>query len=203
MPSPATRRRCHALAPGKIARILTGLVLSGCLAACGGGGSPIGPSSTLPAINGPRILLAGQSGAYFLAPHMPDALADTNIDGNIDYWLQSQSFAALARTPQVVAFVWYQGSGDAGRLSTDEYAAKLRQIIALVRTSHPDLPVRIIEIPDFPIRAAIREAQRQVAADLNVQMIPTADLPLDPATNHYFPAGYQELRERIYRSLGR
>ena len=108
MPSPATSRRCHALAPGKIARILTGLVLSVCLAACGGGGSPISPSNTttLPAINGPRILLAGQSGAYFLAPHMPDALAHTNIDGNIDYWLQSQSFAALARTPQVVAFVW-------------------------------------------------------------------------------------------------
>lgn len=204
MPSPATRRRCHALAPGKIARILTGLVLSVCLAACDGGSSPISPSNTttLPAINGPRILLAGQSGAYFLAPHMPDALAHTNIDGNIDYWLQSQSFAALARTPQVVAFVWYQGSGDAGRLSTDDYAAKLRQIIAMVRTSHPDLPVRIIEIDDFPIRAAIREAQRQVAADPNVLMIPTADLPRDP-TGHFLPVGYQEIRERIYRSLGR
>ena len=202
MPSPATRRRCHALAPGKIARILTGLVLSGCLAASGGGGSPIGPSNTLPAINGPRVLLAGQSGAYFLAPHMPDALAHTNIDGNIDYWLQSQSFAALARTPLVVAFVWYQGAGDAGRLSTDDYAAKLRQIIAMVRTSHPDLPVRIIEIDDFPIRAAIREAQRLVAADLNVQMIPTAGLPRDP-TGHFTPAGYQEIRDRIYRSLGR
>lgn len=202
MQSLATRRRCHALASSRIARLLTGLVLSGCLAGCGGGGSPLGPSSTLPEVNGPRILLAGQSGAFFLAPHMSDALADTNIDGNIDYWLQSQSFAALARTPQVVAFVWYQGSGDAGRLSTDEYAAKLRQIIAMVRTSHPDLPVRIIEIVDLPIRTAIREAQRQVAADSNVLMIPTADLPLDP-TGHYFPAGYQEIRDRIYRSLGR
>ena len=178
-------------------------MLAGCLAGCGGGGSPTGPSNTVPAITGPRILLAGQSGAFFLAPHMPDALADTDIDGNIDYWLQSQSFAALARTPQVVAFVWYQGASDAGRLSTDEYAAKLRQIIALVRTSHPDLPVRIIEIPDFPIRAAIREAQRQVAADPGVQLIPTAHLATDPTTNHLFPAGYQEIRDRIYRSLGR
>lgn len=178
---------------------VTAMLLAGCRA----GAPPTAPTASVtPVPTGPRVLLAGQSGAFFLAPHMPDALADTNIDGNIDYWLQSQSFAALARTPQVVAFVWYQGSGDAGRLSTDDYAAKLRQIIALVRTSHPDLPVRIIEIVDFPIRAAIREAQRQVAADPNVLMIPTADLPLDP-TGHYFPAGYQEIRERIYRSLGR
>lgn len=133
---------------------------------------------------------------------MPDALADPNIDGNIDYWLQSQSFAALARTPQVVAFVWYQGSGDAGRLSTDECAAKLRQVISVARLTHPGLPVRIVESADFPIRAAIREAQRQVATDPGVQLIPTAHLPLDP-TNHLFPAGFEEVRDRIYRSLGR
>ncbi len=186
-----------------IGRLLTGLVLASCLAGCGAGAPPTAPSASVtPVQTGPRILLAGQSGALYLAAHMPDALDDTNIDGNIDYWLQSQSFAALARTPQVVAFVWYQGSRDAGRLSTDDYAAKLRQIIAMVRTSHPDLPVRIIEIDDFPIRAAIREAQRQVAADPNVLMIPTAGLPRDP-TGHFLPVGYQEIRERIYRSLGR
>jgi hypothetical protein len=33
-------------------------------------------------------------------------------------------------------------------------------------------------------------------------MFPTEDLTRDP-TGHYFPAGYQEIRERIYRSLGR
>lgn len=203
MPSPATSRRCHALAPGRIARILTGVVLSVCLAACGGGGSPIGPSNTLPAINGPRILLAGQAGAYFLATYMRDVVTDVNIDGNVDYWLsQSPAFAALARNQQITAFVWYQGVGDAGRLTTDEYAAKLRQVISMVRVTHPGLPVRIVEIANFPIRAAIREAQRQVAADPGVQLIPTADLPLDP-TNHLFQAGYEEVRDRIYRSLGR
>lgn len=149
------------------------------------------------------ILLAGQSGAYFLASYMPEATTDVNIDGNVDYWLsQSPTFATLARNPQITAFVWYQGVGDAGRLMTSEYATKLRQVIAVVRATHPELPVRIVEIADFPIRAAIREAQRQVATDPGVELIPTAHLPLDP-TSHLFPSGFEEVRDRIYRSLGR
>jgi hypothetical protein len=179
-------------------------------AACGGGGDPVSspgsPTSPTaipaPPAGSPRLLLAGQSGAYFLQPYLANPLAEVNIDGNIDYWLSSERFGTLARTTGIDAFVWWQGSGDAGRLSTEEYAAKLRQLIAVVRASHPQLPVRVMEIADFPIRAAVKEAQRQVATDPNVQMIPTADLPLD-STGHHLPSGYVEIRDRISRSLGR
>jgi hypothetical protein len=189
---------------------IVALVMAMLGAACGSGGNPAlssgSPTSPTaipaPPAGSPRLLLAGQSGAYFLQPYLASPVADVNIDGNIDYWLAGERFATLARTTGIDAFVWWQGSGDAGRLSTEEYAAKLRQLIALVRTSHPQLPVRIIEIADFPIRAAVKEAQRQVAADPNVQMIAIADLPLD-STGHHLPSGYVEIRERISRSLGR
>lgn len=190
-------------------RAIVVLLIAALGAACGSGGSPVSPVSPTsvtaipaPPAGSPRLLLAGQSGAYFLQPYLASPVADVNIDGNIDYWLAGERFATLARTTGIDAFVWWQGSGDAGRLSTEEYAAKLRQLIALVRTSHPQLPVRIIEIADFPIRAAVKEAQRQVAADPNVQMIAIADLPLD-STGHHLPSGYVEIRERISRSLGR
>lgn len=181
------------------------LVLVACviISACGGGSSPTGPSATaVAAPSGPRILLAGNSGAYFLQPFMPDAFDHSNIDGTLDYWLQSAAFGTTVRTAQLAAFVWWGGAPDAGRLGTEEYAAKLRALIVLVRTNHPGLPVRIVEIVDLPNRAQIREAQRQVSADPNVQMIPTADLPLSDG-QHLTPEGYQTVRDRIYRSLGR
>lgn len=181
------------------------LALAFLFAGCSGSNvGPTAPSGTMASATGPRILLAGQSGAYFLQFHMSDVVTDANIDGNIDYWLTgSPTFTSLARSPLNTALVWYQGAGDAGRLTTEEYATKLRQVIAMVRVTNASLPIRIVEIADFPIRAPIREAQRQVAADQGVEMIPAAHLPIDPATNHLFPAGYQEIRDRIYRSLGR
>ena len=125
----------------------------------------------------------------------------SNIDGSIDFWLSLPAFADAARRPTLVAFVWWQGSADVS-MTTEQYAGKLRSLIGSARSTHVELPVRIVEITDFPIRASVREAQRQVARDPGVELIPQADLPVD-ATGHLTPAGNQTLRDRIYRSLGR
>jgi hypothetical protein len=182
------------------------LFLTSCLllAACGSGSSPTSPSASAAAPpSGPRILLAGNSSAYFVAPLLSDALDQSNIDGTLDFWLQSPAFASAARTVPLAAFVWWGGAPDVGRLGTEEYAEKLRALIALARTGNPALPVRIVEIVDTPSRAQIREAQRQVAADPNVQMIPTADLPPAADGQHLTTESYQAVRDRIYRSLER
>ena len=174
------------------------------LASCGGSGatSPTTPSTATPAPTGPRILLAGQSGAYFLAPFLPGSIDQSNIDGSVDFWLSSADFAAAGRRTDLEALVWFQGARDIF-MDPDTYAAKLRSVIVLARAGNSALPVRIVEIPDpFENRAAIKAAQRQVGADSGNQLIPTADLELD-STNHLTPAANQAVRDRIYRSLGR
>ena len=167
-----------------------------CLAGCGGA-SPTGPT-----VSGPRILLAGQSGAYFLLPYLPEAIGLSMIDGSIDYWLANRDFAERARTTPLLAFVWWQGSADVA-MTTDEYAQKLRSLIEIARAGSGSLPVRIVEIAEFSIRASVKEAQRRVATDPGVELIPTADLPCADAACHLTHAGYQTVRDRIYRSLGR
>lgn len=184
-------------------RAIQAVALATFMLACGGS-SPTSPSagpSPAPAPTGPRLLLAGQSGAFFLQPLLPGAIAFTNIDGSIDFWLNSPDFAAAARTPGLEAFVWWQGSADVA-MSTEQYSTKLRSLITIARAGTATLPVRIVEIAYFPIRENIIEAQRQVSRDPGVELIPTADLPLD-ATNHITPAGNEIIRDRIYRSIGR
>ena len=183
-------------------RVILALLALG-LAGCGtpGGTTPTGPLVATP-VTGPRILVAGQSNAYFLVPFLPEAIDFSNIDGSVDYWLSNREFAEAARTAQLLALVWSQGGRDIA-MSTAEYASKLRSVIQIARVSNATLPVRIVEIPDRPERAHIREAQRQVAEDQGVQLIPTADLPFDVDGNHFTTQGYQTIRERIYRSLGR
>jgi hypothetical protein len=186
---------------------LLGLALSG----CGSGSVQLGPAAPvtspsptvpLPAPGtGPRVLLVGASHAFFLQPLMPDAVTDISLN-SIDYWLEGSRFAELASTPGLEGFVWTHGAADAGRIGADEYARKLRAVIAVVRQRHPGLPVRIVEPVYFPIRAEVIEAQRRVAGDPGVQMVLTADLPLVD-DQHFTSAGYQELRDRIHRSLGR
>jgi hypothetical protein len=67
----------------------------------------------------------------------------------------------------------------------------------------PSEPNGVADEPTyFPIRVDIIEAQRRVATDPGVQMIPTAGLPL-AADGHLTLAGYEALRDRIRRSLGR
>jgi hypothetical protein len=173
-----------------------------CLGSCGGS-SPTAPSAAPPAASsGQRILLAGQSGAYNLYPFLlPDALADINIDGSVDYWLSGAAFAQRIRE-RLSAFVWWQGSADVN-MAGETYAQKLRAVIALARSNNPGLPVRIVEIADFPVRVNIRAAQREVASDPGVEMIPTADLLCADAACHLTQAGYATVRDRIYRSLGR
>lgn len=178
------------------------LFLVAFLAGCGGS-SPTSPSQAAPpaSVTGPRILLAGQSGAYFLLPYLPEAIDFTNIEGSVNFWLSNRDFAERARTANLLAFVWWQGAADVA-MSTTEYSEKLRALIQIARSGNSGLPVRIVEIQDFPIRASVREAQRQVATDPGVQMIPTADLEVD-TTNHFTPGANQTVRDRIYRSLGR
>jgi hypothetical protein len=48
----------------------------------------------------------------------------------------------------------------------------------------------------------VSKAQRGVAGDPGVKMVTTADLPLVD-DQHVTSAGYQELRDRIHRSLRR
>ena len=170
---------------------------------CGGTSTPASPSPAVPsAPTGPRILLAGQSGAYFLAPHLPGAIDLSNIDGSVDFWLASPDFANAARTPGLAALVWFQGGRDIF-MPPDTYASKLRATIQIARSTHSMLPVLIVEIPDpFDTRTAIKAAQREVAADPGNQWIPTDDLPLDD-TSHLTPTANQTLRDRIYRAIGR
>jgi hypothetical protein len=185
-----------------VTRVWTiGLFISVCLAGCGTS-SPTAPSQTSAQPTGPRILLAGQSGAYFLLPYLPEAIDFSNITGSIDNWLSSRDFAERARTTPLLAFVWWQGGADVA-MSTNEYAQKLRSLIHIARSGNGNLPVRIIEIAEFPIRANVKEAQRQVATDPGVELIPTADLPCADAACHLTPQGYQTVRDRIYRSIGR
>lgn len=181
--------------------LMVGLFISVYLAGCGKS-SPTGPSQAPVAPSGPRILIAGQSGAYFLLPYLPEAIDFSNINGSIDNWLSSRDFAERARTTPLLAFVWWQGSADVA-MSTAEYAQKLRALIQIARSGNGNLPVRIVEIAEFPIRANVKEAQRQVATDAGVELIPTADLPRADAACHLTPQGYQTVRDRIYRSLGR
>jgi hypothetical protein len=157
--------------------------------------SPTAPSS-------PRILVAGQSNAVFILPYLPEAIDFTNIDGSINFWLNSRDFAERARTTSLLAFVWWQGAADVA-MTTDEYAQKLRSLISIARSAQSNLPVRIVEIADFPIRASVREAQRQVSMDTGVEFIATSDLPCADAACHLTAQGYQTVRDRVYRSLGR
>ena len=174
------------------------------VASCGGGGttpaSPTAPTASTTAAA--KILLAGQSNAFFFLPYLPEALDYTNIDASINAYLGNRDLAERARTTPLLAFVWWGGSADVG-MSVAEYAEKLRALIGIARTANPALPVRIIEIPDFPIRANVREAQRQVAADSGNQFIPTADLPWADAAGHLTDAGFRIVRDRLNQSLGR
>lgn len=179
-----------------------------CLTGCGKT-TPTGPTQTgapptqaPTAPSGPRILVAGQSNAFFILPYLPEAIDFTNIDGSINFWLNNRDFAERARTTSLLAFVWWQGSADVA-MTTDEYAQKLRSLITIARSAQGNLPVRIVEIADFPIRASVREAQRQVSTDPGVEFIPTTDLPCADAACHLTPQGYQTVRDRINRSLGR
>ena len=172
-----------------------------CAGGCGKA-SPTAPTHAATPITGPRILLAGQSGAFFLLPYLPEAINFSNIDGSINYWLTNRDFAERATTPPLLAFVWWQGSADVA-MTVEEYAQKLRALIEIARSGNGTLPVRIVEIAEFPIRASVKEAQRRVAADAGVEMIPTADLLCADAACHLTPQGFQTVRDRIYRSLGR
>lgn len=178
-------------------------LLAAALAACSGGAaSPTAPSQRTSTSTGPFILVAGQSSAYFLAPlFLPNVIDMSQIDASIDVWLNSATFAGHGRSTSLQALVWWQGSADV-QLSTETYASKLRAVIALARVGDPALPIRIVELVDFPIRANVRAAQRQVAGDSGVEMIPTSDLPIADEAGHLTPDGYRTVRDRVYESLG-
>ena len=63
--------------------------------------------------------------------------------------------------------------------------------------------MRIIEVPYRVDRVVVREAQRIVATDPGVELIPTADLEWADAAGHLTSAGFQTVKERIYTSLAR
>lgn len=225
-PSPANRRRLFGWRrsrvyshkpplggneepPLTVARLCAIYLLAGaCFTGCGKS-TPTAPTQTAApptqaptTPSSPRILLAGQSNAFFLLPYLPEAIDFTNIDGSVNSWLNNRDFAERARTTSLLAFVWWQGAADVA-MTTDEYAQKLRSLITIARSAQGNLPVRIVEIADFPIRASVREAQRQVSMDTGVEFIPTTDLPCADAACHLTAQGYQTVRDRIYRSLGR
>ncbi len=64
--------------------LMIGLVACVWVMGCGKT-SPTAPTSGAAPTSGPRILLAGQSGAYFLLPYLPEAIDFSNIDGSINY----------------------------------------------------------------------------------------------------------------------
>lgn len=183
-------------------RSVIGLFACLCLTGCGTS-SPTAPTTSSTVSSGPRILLAGNSNAYFVAPFLHPVIDQSNIDGPIDYWLSGAEFARAAVEP-LFAFVWW-GSRDVD-VTVDAHARKLRALIAVSRTTHAGLPVRIVEVPDrpdLPERALIKAAHREVATDPGVELIPTADLECADAACHLTQAGYATVRDRIYRSLGR
>jgi hypothetical protein len=174
------------------------------LAGCSGSAGPVPTApSAVPSPTGPFILLAGNSNAYFLVPYLPEALDYSMLDASIDYWLNHREFAERARAVPLLAFVWSQSGPDAVRMPPDEYSQKLRTLITIVRANSPTLPIRIIEVPERPDRVLIKAAQRQVATDPGVELIPTGDLEMAADGNHFTHQGYQTIRDRIYRSLGR
>jgi hypothetical protein len=182
------------------------LLLAGALLAigCSGGTSVSGPSSLSAGPSAASILLAWQSNAVGLKDCcMRDAIA-VNSNSRIDFWLVSSAFAAAGRRSDLRAFVWWQGADDGiASVGADDYAAKLRAVIAIARTGNPQLAVRIIELPDFPDRTRIREAQRAIANDPGVELIPTADLALvGDGTGYFSTTAYVSVRDRIFRSLG-
>ena len=174
---------------------------------CGGGlqAGPVAPTPVFTPTSGPadsRVLLAGQSNAFGMRDCcMRQAVAFLSI-ASVQRWLTWPEFADAARNTDLIAFVWWQGGGDV-LTPTDEYIAKLREVIAIARTANPDLPVRIVELPNLPDRAGVRAAQRVVAADRGVELIATADLTPVDGDGHYAPTSYEAVRDRIYRSLGR
>lgn len=132
---------------------------------------------------------------------MRDAVAFLSIS-SVQRWLTWPEFAAAAREPDLVAFVWWQGAGDIFT-PADEYRTKLREVITIARRGNPNLPVRIVELPELPDRVTVRAVQQEVATDPGVELIPTADLPPPNSDGHFSQAAYQVVRDRIYRSLGR
>lgn len=185
------------------------------LVACSNG-NPLGPSTPPPTVATPapavcapgqrasaasRILVAGQSNAIFLLPSLPDAIDCTFVGGSVEFYRTNANFAEYGRATDLTALVWWQGAADTNTPRGD-YVQRLRDVIGIARAGNPTLPVRVVEIPDTPDRATVRDAQREVARDPGVELIPTADLPLD-ATGHFVPAGYVAVRDRLYRSLGR
>ena len=52
---------------------IIGLLAVICICGCGKA-SPTAPTPAAAAITGPRILLAGQSGAFFLSSYLPEAI---------------------------------------------------------------------------------------------------------------------------------
>ena len=175
------------------------LLLVGC------NGSQASPNApTLPPIvpSGPPILLAGQSNAAGLRDCcMREAMAFLAVS-SVQRWLNWPEFAAAARNPDLIAFVWWQGAGDIFT-PAEEYRQKPREVIAIARSTNANLPVRIIELPALPDRETVRAVQVEVARDAGVELIPTADLPPPDPDGHFTFAAYQTVRERIYRSLGR
>ena len=136
-----------------------------------------------------------------MLPYLPEAIDFTNITGSVDYWLNNRGFAESARAAQLLAFVFWGGVADIS-MSPEDYTPKLRALIGIARSGNSSLPVRIVEIIETPNRATIRAAQREVANDPGVELIPTADLPFDEG-GHHTADGYRTVRDRIYRSLGR
>jgi hypothetical protein len=192
-------------------RLVTIIAVSVLTISCARSESPTEPSTaltepgtpvTVPAL---PMLLFGQSNAVILRDlAVPQSINVVQGGTGIAAWGADRPLGielrtnAATRSPFCVLTVW-QGEHD-GTMTTAEYAAVLRAIIADVRArGGATLPVRIVEIADEPSLATVRAAHRLVAADPGNALIETADLQRDGV--HFVPGAYTIVAERIYRSL--
>lgn len=172
---------------------------------------------------GRQSLLAAPSNRTVLL--VPAAMGATSISGSADFswdpdntsaavnlfkYAQAQLRAAAATHPanRVAGILWHQGEGDTGKMSTEQYLAKLQQICDLLRAEFgQSVPFLVGSmVPDWigtnSTRTSIDAAHRAIASTR-----PFAAYVRGPAGMHqdeklhYNAAGQREMGRRFFHAL--
>lgn len=156
----------------------------------------------LPSLASAQALLTGQSNACYLSPYLPPgshALA-CQPGAPIDYWDRAvPGTMALATDallqildPQVLV-VWQ------GESWSSNYQAKLLQTLSnlAIRPDGTMRPIMLIEVAKSSERPEVTAVHRWLATHPMVAFIPTADLAREGTSDHFTPAAYATVAQRL------
>jgi hypothetical protein len=146
--------------------------------------------------------LQGQSNAVYLAAYLSpqDCAVNAERGVTIDKWdwtadgddgRRGRQMLADLSVYRPVVHVWWQGESDA-RMSADDYAARLLRVLVTVNR-----PVMLVEIVARHGREHITAVHQAFGAHPMIAFIPTRDLPRDGDTDHFTPAAYQAVVQRL------